>query len=150
MKKHLIIMALAAIAATPVVASSKPNILLFITDDHSVSHLGVYGDENCLKFNITPNIDSFAKEAISFDNAYVTAPHGAPSRVSIFTGLHPVVTGTTRYGQPPQPEIPLFTDILREGGYWVGLSGQDPHLSGDYRTDENSRLQEIYSELGIK
>ena len=52
----------------------KPNILLILSDDHSIPHVGCYGDENCLKFNITPNLDAFAKESMIFTRAYSMAP----------------------------------------------------------------------------
>jgi len=108
----------------------KPNILLILSDDHSVPHIGCYGDENCLKFNITPNLDSFAKESMMFTRAYAIAPQCAPNRISLFTGRSPVSTRTSRFAQPAQKDIIFFTDILRNNGYWVGLEGRSHHLHG--------------------
>jgi N-sulfoglucosamine sulfohydrolase len=116
----------------PVLAAEKmkPNILFILSDDHSVPHVGCYGDENCLKFDITPNLDAFAKESMAFTRAYTTAPQCAPSRVSIFTGRSPISTRTSRFGQPAQKETVLFTDILKQNGYWVGVDGRGHHLDG--------------------
>ena len=32
----------------------RPNILLILSDDHSLPHLVAYGCENCRRFGITP------------------------------------------------------------------------------------------------
>jgi len=52
------------------VATDGPNILLILSDDHSVPHVGCYGGRNCLRFDITPNLDAFAKEGMRFDRAW--------------------------------------------------------------------------------
>ncbi len=69
---------------------SKPNIILVLSDDHSYPHTGCYDDFNVGLYDITPNLDKFAKEGVRFTRAYTTAPQCAPSRISIFTGSNPV------------------------------------------------------------
>ncbi len=114
-------------------AQSPPNVLLILSDDHSVPHVSCYGDENTRRFNITPNLQAFAEQGMRFDRAYTSAPQCAPSRISIFAGRSPVDLGVTRFAQPPDPDIVFFTDILREHGYWVGLDGRHQHLDGRIR-----------------
>ena len=106
--------------------SARPNILLILSDDHSVPHLGTYGTTDA----VTPNLDQFASEGVRFDRAYTTAPQCAPSRASIFTGRSPVALGITRFTQPAPRRFPFFTDVLRENGYYAGLSGRYHHLRG--------------------
>ncbi len=108
----------------------KPNILLVLSDDHSVPHVGAFGDANCLQNRITPNLDAFAAEGMRFTRAYTASPQCAPSRMAIFAGRSPVGLASTRFGQPPTAETPLFTDLLRKSGYWVGLEGRNHHLDG--------------------
>lgn len=110
----------------PTTASAKPNILLVLSDDHSVPHLGCYGGTDA----VTPNLDAFAAQGIRFDRAYTTAPQCAPSRASIFTGRSPVALGITRFTQPAPRRFPFFSDVLRENGYYVGLTGRYHHLRG--------------------
>ena len=126
------IIAINALFSIPVLAieKSKPNILLVLSDDHSVPHVGAYGDENTLTFEITPHLDALAKESMVFTRAYTTAPQCAPSRISIFTGRSPIATRTSRFGQPAQKETQFFTDVLRQNGYWVGAGGRGHHLHG--------------------
>jgi len=90
-----------------------------------------------MKFNITPNLQKFAEQGMRFDRAYTTAPQCAPSRISIFACRSPVGLGVTRFAQPAQAGIPFFTDVLRAGGYWVGLDGRHQHLDGRIREAEH-------------
>ena len=116
---------------------SQPNVLLILSDDHSVPHISCYDDPNTMKFNITPNLQKFAEQGMRFDRAYTTAPQCAPSRISIFACRSPVGLGVTRFAQPAQAGIPFFTDVLRAGGYWVGLDGRHQHLDGRIREAEH-------------
>ena len=115
------------------VAADNPNVILILSDDHSVPHVGCYGSKNCKRFNITPNLDAFAKQGMRFNRAYTAAPQCAPSRISIFAGRSPVGLGVTRFAQPPRGDVRFFTDHLRENGYWVGLDGRHQHLDGRMR-----------------
>ena len=138
----LLVPCLALRAAEPADSKAKPNILLVVSDDHSVPHVGAYGDANCLKNQITPNLDKFAKEGMCFTRAYTAAPQCAPSRIALLTGRSPVGLASTRFGQPPSAQIPFFTDLLRKSGYWVGLDGRNHHLDG-----RNSELPHVDAEM---
>jgi len=107
-------------------ATTKPNILLILSDDHSLPHLGCYGSPNA----ITPKLDAFAAQGMRFTRAYTTAPQCAPSRASIFGGRSPVALRASRFPLPPKREHVFFTDVLRAHGYWVGLDGRSHHLAG--------------------
>ena len=110
----IVVLPLFANTAPKEIANEKPNIILILSDDHSFPNLGCYGDANVLKYNITPNLDEFAKEGIRFERAYTTAPQCAPSRISMFTGSSPMSIGVTRFQEPARKEVEFFTDILRK------------------------------------
>ncbi|MEZ5397305.1 MAG: sulfatase [Bryobacterales bacterium] len=129
-------------------AAAQPNILLILSDDHSVPHLGCYGSRNCKRFNITPNLDALAAEGMRFERAYTAAPQCAPSRTSIFAGRSPVGIGVTRFAQPARPEVPFFTDALRQAGYWAGLDGRHQHLDG--RVRDAPHIQAALEALGMR
>jgi arylsulfatase A-like enzyme len=107
-------------------AAARPNIVLILSDDHSVPHLGCYGSPNPK----TPALDAFAAQSMRFYRAHTTAPQCAPSRGSIFTGRSPVANDSTRFTQPARPDHPFLTDVLRQNGYWAGLDGRTHHLAG--------------------
>ncbi len=111
-------------------AAEKPNILLVLSDDHSLPHVGVYGCTNCEALSLTPNLDRFAKEGMRFNRAYTAAPQCAPSRTSMFAGRSPIGLRATRFAQPASADTPFFTDLLRDAGYWTGLDGRHQHLDG--------------------
>ena len=133
---------------TAAAAAQPPNVLLILSDDHSVPHLGCYGSENCRRFNITPNLDSFAAQGMRLTRAYTTSPQCAPSRISIFAGRSPVALGVTRFAQPARGDVPFFTDLLRRHGYWVGLDGRHQHLDG--RAREAAHIDEVLKAEGMQ
>jgi N-sulfoglucosamine sulfohydrolase len=126
----------------------RPNVLLILSDDHSVPHVSCYDDENTKRFRITPNLQKFAEQGMRFDRAYTSAPQCAPSRISIFACRSPVGLGVTRFAQPPRADVRFFTDVLREGGYWVGLDGRHQHLDG--RVREAEHIDRTLREAGMQ
>src|SRR5262245_26234579 len=103
-------LALAAVALLPATAAAadKPNILLDLSDDHSVPHMGCYGNPEVK----TPNLDRFAKEALRFDRYYVTCPQCVPSRASMMTGRGPIDIQMTRFSAPLPREVKVYPELL--------------------------------------
>jgi N-sulfoglucosamine sulfohydrolase len=116
-------------------AATRPNILVFLSDDHSFPHVGCYDNPDLH----TPNLDRFAAQGMRFDRAYVTASQCVPSRASIMTGRSPVRIGMTRFSAPLPMDIKTFPELLRESGYFTGVAGRGYHLDGA-RTDASSRV----------
>lgn len=81
------------------VASDRPNIILFVVDDMGWTDGGVFGSD----YYETPNIDTFAKEAMRFTNAYAH-PLCSPSRASILTGQEESRHGILSAHGHQQPE----------------------------------------------
>ncbi len=153
--KKSIIFSLAGLtnASLALMASERPNILLIVTDDHSQPHVGVNGCPNCQKFELTPNMDTFAADAVRFNKGYVVASHSAPSRAAWFTGRNAVSIRASRFGQTPLPEVPYFMRPLHDAGYWIGITGRSygpstedydvsyfDHLDGGGTRDEKMPL----------
>lgn len=138
---------LSAILLFPLIASasdSLPNILFVLSDDHSVPHMGCYGDPNV----VTPNFDKFSAEGVRFTRAYTTAPQCAPSRKSILTGRSPVALQQTLFTLPLQADAVLFPELLKkQKGYYVGLAGRSHHLDGD---SKDQLCQEIHRDHDLK
>jgi arylsulfatase A-like enzyme len=103
--------------------SSRPNFLLFITDQHRADFLGCYGHP-VLR---TPNIDSIAARGTAFDRFYVASPVCQPNRASLMTARMPSVHDVRSNGIPLSMEAVTFVDLLRDAGYRTALVGKS-HL----------------------
>jgi len=64
--------------------ADKPNIILFVADDHGKDALGCYGNP-IIK---TPNLDLLAKNGVLFSNSYCTSASSTASRSVILTGKY--------------------------------------------------------------
>jgi N-sulfoglucosamine sulfohydrolase len=126
---------LAAAHSARGVAVDAPNILLVLSDDHSVPHVGCYGNPEIR----TPNLDRFAGEGIRFDRAYVACPQCVPSRAAIMTGRSPVRIAMTRFSAPLPADVVTYPELLRKNGYFTGVAGRTFHLDGSARMPEETR-----------
>lgn len=101
--------------------STRPNILLLMSDNHSWNHLGCYGDE-AVK---TPEIDRMAQQGVRFTNAFCSAPSCTPARAAMLTGqdVWRLEEGANLWGTLPA-HFQVYTDMLEESGYLVGHSGK--------------------------
>lgn len=68
---------------------TKPNLLIFYSDDQGWGETGCYGNKEIP----TPNIDSLASNGVRFTQGYVAATYCSPSRAGLLTGRYP-----TRFG----------------------------------------------------
>lgn len=74
--------------ATPVRKQADPNrasVLLIVIDTLRVDRLGCYGSD----LRTTPRLDTFAAQAVRFEQAYAHAPWTLPSFASLLTSLSP-------------------------------------------------------------
>lgn len=103
--------------------TTKPNFLLFITDQHRVDHVGCYGNP-IVK---TPQIDGIAANGLRFKNFYVACPICMPNRIVMMPGRMPTVNGSRHNGIPLDLDAVTFVDLLRNAGYRTALIGKS-HL----------------------
>jgi len=106
-------------------AADKPNIVLFVSDDHGTDALGCYGN----KVIQTPNMDRLAAEGVRFTHAYCTSASCAASRSVILTGKYGHATGS--YGHvhdyhhfstfPTVKSLPVY---LEAAGYLTARIGK--------------------------
>ena len=98
----------------------KPNIVLFISDDHSWHDLGAYG----ARVVRTPNLDRLTSQGMRFDHAYSASPTCAPSRCSIYTGLYPFRHGAHANHTWVREGVRSMPHYLKELVYRVLLAGK--------------------------
>jgi arylsulfatase A-like enzyme len=100
--------------------ASRPNFLLFITDQHRADHLGCYDNAQVQ----TPVIDSLAAKGTRFSRFYVATPICMPNRASLMTGRMPSLHGARHNGIPLSLSATTFVDILAAGGWRTALIGK--------------------------
>lgn len=123
--------------------SKRPNILVFLTDDHGQWLQQAYGNSEVK----TPNMERIARHGVCMTNAYTTCPVCSPARASFFTGRMPSQHGIhdwieeskQAYAYPWLKGQTLLSELLKAGGYRTGLVGKwhcgeerDPHPGFDY------------------
>ncbi len=103
-------------------ASSRPNILFIMSDDHTSQAISAYGG---MLANVcpTPNIDRLAKEGMLFTNCFVTNSICTPSRAAIFTGKYSHKNGVYRFTALDQTQ-PTLPKIMQQAGYHTSLIGK--------------------------
>jgi arylsulfatase A-like enzyme len=137
---------LAAAMAAPALqtAESRPNIVLILSDDHSVPHMGAYGDP-VIK---TPNLDRFASEGMRFDKAFQTAPQCVPARTGLMTGRSPVAVRMGRFTSPLPPDVTTLPELLRAAGYFTGVCRRNFHLDGPANPGPVSKA--VFDKYGLR
>ena len=98
----------------------KPNLILFLGDDHSVWDAGCYGN----KVVRTPNLDRLASEGMRFDRAFTTTAMCAPARSMLYTGLFPHRNGCHMNHGATREGIKSLPHYLKPSGYRVALAGK--------------------------
>ncbi|MBL9200878.1 MAG: sulfatase, partial [Opitutaceae bacterium] len=113
--------------------TQKPNLVVFLTDDHSRADSSVYGSPDVK----TPHMDRVARAGLVFDRAFVASPSCAPSRAALLTGLTPARNGAEANHSKPRAEIKKLPAYLKELGYEVVSFGKVSHYqhTADYGFD---------------
>jgi len=114
-------------------AATKPHIVVFIADDHSVLDSEPYGRQDIR----TPNMRRLAGAGMTFTHAFVSSPSCAPSRATLLTGLMPARNGAEANHSRPRAEIKKLPAYLKELGYEVVAFGKVSHYkhTADYGFD---------------
>ena len=99
--------------------NSKPNIFIYIADDHNSWDYTTFGNTQVK----TTNFDRLVNEGLSFSNAYTSQAICAPSRSQLFTGLYPMKNGCFANHLPVR-NVKDINDFMSELGYDVVLAGK--------------------------
>lgn len=103
-------------------AAAKPNLVVFISDDHSYLDTSVAGSDV-----VTPNFERISREGMTFTRAYAVSPSCAPSRAAFLTGQWPIQNGAMFNHQAPKRETKKLPTYLHELGYEVVAFGKVAH-----------------------
>ena len=129
----------------------KPNILWIVAEDMS-AYLPSFGDSTI----VTPILSKLAAEGVCYDNFYSPHPVCAPARAAIITGMYANSIGASHMrtgpwfgGRPsekslldyqkampqdiapyeavPPPEVKMFTEYLRQAGYYCSNNSKEDY-----------------------
>ena len=107
---------------------SKPNVVIFFTDDQGTLDAGCYG----APYLKTPHIDQLAETGVRFTQAYAHTVC-CPSRAMMMTGRHPQRGGVNHWTQgnmntPKGRNMALeeltMAEVLKREGYRTALFGK--------------------------
>jgi uncharacterized sulfatase len=117
-----LLLALAAFAPGYLHAADarQPNFLLLFADDMTYSDLGAYGNRDVR----TPHLDLLASQGMRFRYFFNSAPMCAPTRMALYTGIHPVRNGAHPNHSRVYEHVRSLPHYLRPLGYDVALIGK--------------------------
>ena len=148
---------------------AQPNIIFFLSDDHSCNAVSAYGSV----INETPHIDRLATAGATFDRAFCSNSICSPSRAAFLTGVHGYINGVENNSQKFDGAQPTIASLLHDAGYttamigkwhlktdpvgfdyWDILPGQGHYYAPDFRTAEGKRrvqghVTEITADLAL-
>jgi len=121
-RRFLKLTALAAVARPHAAAATtrRPNIVMYLSDDHGYEFTGCYGDGVVH----TPNIDALATEGMRFTKMFAASPTCVPSRSVLYTGLYPYRNGAMGNHTKTRQRIQSLPTYLRALGYRVVLANK--------------------------
>jgi arylsulfatase A-like enzyme len=121
----------ASLATAPLLSSgaqnagkpARPNLVVYMSDDHGMLFSEPYGAANIR----TPNLARFAAEGMKFTHAFNTSPSCGPSRTSMLTALWPARNGAEPNHKPPKPDVVGLPAVLKSLGYEMACFGKIAH-----------------------
>jgi choline-sulfatase len=104
---------------------TRPNILIFMTDHQRADTVLPQHPA------VTPHLDRFAQEGVTFTGTFCPSPHCCPARATFMSGLYPSMHGVwnnvcnrqaLNYGL--NEGVRLWSEDLAEAGYQMHYSGK--------------------------
>lgn len=117
-------------------STSRPNVLLILSDQH---HAGVIEGEGD-PFARTPALRRLADRGIVFENCCCGSPLCVPSRMSFMTGRHCHRLGVWGNGDELPSQVPTFAHALGLAGYRTVLAGRMHFVGADQHHGFAERL----------
>jgi N-sulfoglucosamine sulfohydrolase len=123
MRRILLPLLLCGIHVAAYAALAPPNIVVFISDDHSQLDSEAYGSTEVR----TPHMARLATDGMKFTHAFVASPSCGPSRTAMLTGLWSARNGAEPNHTPKKPGVASLPPVLHALGYEVAAIGKIAH-----------------------
>ena len=99
--------------------TSRPNIILYVTDRQRADACGCYGQT----LETTPVLDEMAAQGIIFKEAYSTQACPNAMKAALLTGQDMTKTGCFKRHTQLNPEVKTLADLAEEQGYETAFTG---------------------------
>ena len=114
MKRILMILLTLIISLFSSGQNKNPDVIIISLDTFRPDRIEVYGD----KRNLTPNLNKFSKESLTFIHAITETPLTLPSHAILMTGCFMEKTGLFDNGAGVlSPKVKTIAEVLRDKGY---------------------------------
>ena len=120
------------------------NVLLLTLDDMNYNSKDFMKDR---KETLTPNLDSFASDALLFTHSHVTIAVCQPSRSVLMTGRYPHHNGARGF-ECIDSSVPTLSTILHNNGWYTGIIGKEDHLEPKEAFSWDSYIRTYSNEEG--
>ena len=114
---------LAAKAPLSAAPAPRPDIVVFLSDDHAQLDATPYGATDVR----TPHMQQLAGDGLVFTHAFIASPSCAPSRSAMLTGLMPARNGAENNHTYKRDDITSLPEKLRALGYQTAAFGKVAH-----------------------
>lgn len=114
------------------VPPKPPNVVVYLVDTLRADHLGVYGYDR----PTSPEVDRFARDAVTFEYAVAPSTWTRPSVVSLLTGLRPWVHGVNRREDALSQDVDTLAEILSAAGYQTAAVITNGNVGPDFAVDQ--------------
>ncbi|MDP0497305.1 MAG: sulfatase-like hydrolase/transferase [Verrucomicrobiota bacterium JB024] len=104
---------------------SKPNVIVFFTDQQRADTMGLQGNP----LGLTPNLDALGRRGTHCRNAFTCQPVCGPARSCLQTGQYATNTGVWTNGNALREDAVTLAKCFNEAGYRTGYIGKW-HLAG--------------------
>ena len=122
-------------------AKEHPNIVWILSEDNSMHYLNLYGATQ----GGTPQIESLARDGITFEHAFSCSPVCSVARTTLMTGMLAPRIGFQYHRKITPANLPagasLFPVYLRKAGYYC---------TNKAKTDYNVRTPKVWDETSRK
>jgi len=108
--------------------TAKHFVFIIVADTLAIDHIGIYNN----KKKCTPNIDEFAKDSVTFNQAYTTSPWTLPAHMSLFTGRYPTSHQVNYGNEKLNKDIRILFEDLQSKfiNYCINANGNISSLYG--------------------
>ena len=105
----------------------RPNFVFYFPDTIRAESVGAYGSINIT--SVSPEMDAFAKEAVTFEQCHVMHTQCSPSRATMLTGRYMHVLGHRTQIHLIRAYEENYFRILKNAGYHVAFFGKNDVFS---------------------